>query len=146
VRGLGYLFWGYNIIQTAGWLLGITAGVLIITVSLTPTVWSNDANPDVFTNPDFLSFFHSTMWSLLIYFLFTTTLHPWYIVTLLATTVLTGLRFGMIWTLVIFFTYAGYSLNSFEENLWLVAFEYVIVLGYLAYEFLWEKNQSSLAV
>jgi hypothetical protein len=144
VRGLGYIFWGYNIIQTAGWVLGIMASILILTVSLRPTAWGDESNPEASTNWRLWSFFRSIMLSLLIYFLFTTTLHPWYIITLLALTVLTGFHFGVIWTFTVFFSYAGYSLNGFEENLWIVVFEYVIVLGYLAYEFLWKKDRFSL--
>jgi hypothetical protein len=72
--------------------------------------------------------------SLLIYFLFTTTLHPWYIIPLLVLSIFTDFKFVILWTGVIFLTYAGYHSEGFQENLWITAFEYAAVLGYLAYE------------
>jgi hypothetical protein len=35
---------------------------------------------------------------------------------------------------MIFLTYAGYSVNTFNEVLWVTAVEYLAVLGYLGWE------------
>jgi alpha-1,6-mannosyltransferase len=43
-------------------------------------------------------------------------------------------RFAMVWSFLIFMTYAGYSKNDFQEIIWITALQYIIVLGYLAYE------------
>jgi hypothetical protein len=80
------------------------------------------------------------MWALCIYFLFTTTLHPWYITTLVAISVFSPYRFPLLWSGLIFLTYAGYHINSFQENYWITAFEYVAVIGYFIFEL---KNNSN---
>lgn len=148
VRGVGYVFLGYNIIQIAGTILGAIAGILIIIISFrnfrAPQV-SRDIKTSAIDHRVW-AFFQAMMWSLLIYFLFTTTIHPWYITTLLAVSVFTRLQFATLWTFTIFLSYTGYTLAGFEENLWVVTFEYVTVLGYLAYELLWKKNPSSAVV
>jgi hypothetical protein len=149
VRELGFLLFGYNIIQTAGWILGVLAGILILLVAThwlrAPHAWyfkylKNQSS----SNNTVLTFIYLMMWSLFIYFLFTTTLHPWYITTLLALSVFTDFRFVIVWTAVIFLTYAGYDWEAFRENLWIVAFEYATILGYLAYELARKRNQAIL--
>ncbi len=149
VRELGFSVYGYNIIQPAGWILGVLATILILLVS---SRWPRAYCPWYFkdiknqfsSNNIVLTFIYIMMWSLLIYFLFTTTLHPWYIITLLVLSVFTDFRFAILWTGVIFLTYAGYGREAFVENLWIVVFEYAAVLGYLAYELVRKRNQSLL--
>jgi hypothetical protein len=144
VRELGYLFFGFNIVGVAGGVLGLIAAIFILMISFH---WPNRFKrlyQQIFTtsaeSPQLWRFMQAMMWSLLLYFLFTTTLHPWYITTLLALSVFTHYQFVVIWTYLIFFTYAGYAVDGFNENLLLTAFEYVIVLGYLAYELIWKRN------
>jgi hypothetical protein len=137
VREYGYTMYGYNIIQTVGWKLGLTTFLIIMTF-----VWiryrqskheqNSNNHPQVFQD---------WMWILLIYFLFTTTLHPWYITTLLALSVFTPYRFPVVWTGLIFLTYAGYTSNAFQEVLWLTALEYILVIAYLIYE-VWMRRSS----
>lgn len=78
---------------------------------------------------------------MLVYLLSTTILHPWYIVTLLAVSLLTPYRFPVVWTGLIFLTYAGYTENGFNENLFLVALEYIGMIAYLLYETVWAKEK-----
>ena len=92
-----------------------------------------------------LEYIHIVATCLLIYYLFTTILHPWYISTLLALCVFTNFRFMIVWSFMIFFTYAGYTREGFSENLWLIALEYFSVLGFFSYE-LWRKlSRKSIA-
>jgi alpha-1,6-mannosyltransferase len=137
VRELGFWRYGYNIIQTVGWKLGLTTFVLIITF-----VWiryrQSRLKQEATTNHVLLQ---DWMWILSIYFLFTTTLHPWYISTLLALSIFTPYRFPLVWTGFIFLTYAGYTSDSFHEVLWLTTLEYVLVVGYLGYE-LWARRNT----
>lgn len=147
VREFGFWKYGYNIIQTVGWKLGLTAFILIITfigIRYKQSKWKKEE-----TNNHLL--LQDWMWILSIYLLFATTLHPWYITTLLALSVFTPYRFVMIWTALIFLTYAGYTQDSFHEVLWLTVLEYSMVIGYLFYElwirrgtliFLWNKTKS----
>lgn len=126
VREVGFWYYGYNIIQTVGWKLGLIAALLIIFISFRRGLGKNPSSYQfVFT--DFI-------WVLGVYFLFTTTLHPWYITTLLACSVFTVFRFPVLWSGLIFLTYAGYSIDSFHENYLFTTIEYVLVIGYLIYE------------
>ena len=136
VREYGFWAYGYNIIQTAGWKLGLVSTIFILVVSFWPIrpVDKGRALSDVPL---------TMMWALLAYFLFTTTLHPWYIAPLLMLSVFTKYRFVVVWTAMVFLTYAGYTATGFSENLYLVLLEYVVVIGYLVYEWIWKKARPS---
>ena len=130
VREYGFWKYGYNIIQTAGWKLGLIAGILILLVSFRKGLTWNS----LITENTYPSLITKWMWSLSIYFLFTTILHPWYITTLLALSIFTSYRFPLVWTGLIFLSYTGYNQNGFQENLWLTTLEYLVVIGYLNFE------------
>lgn len=132
IRGLGYWVYGFNIIQIAGWVLGVMAFVIVMIISM--------VRPCL---PRKHGLFLTFTLILLTFFLFTTTLHPWYITTLLALSIFTEFRFALLWTGLIFLTYTGYSMHGFQENLWITLIEYISVLGYLAYELLWKRKFSS---
>lgn len=136
VREFGFWKYGYNIIQTVGWKLALTTFILIITFIWIRYKQSKLKQEE--TNNQLL--LQDWMWILFIYLLFTTTLHPWYIATLLALSVFTSYRFVVVWTSLIFLTYAGYTPDSFQEILWLTIIEYCIVIGYLIYELLNRKS------
>ena len=121
VREIGYMIKGYNIIGTAGIILALTSFLSIITISIISSIkkWNIEA---------------SLLLIFMAYFLLANTLHPWYIVSILALSVLLNLRFGVIWTLFIFMTYAGYTITGFNENMWVVITEYVITIGLFLYE------------
>ncbi|MEQ1587825.1 MAG: hypothetical protein ABL895_18205 [Cyclobacteriaceae bacterium] len=130
VREYGFWKYGYNIIQTVGWKLGLTASILILLLSFrTGLKWERGSQ-----QVSFNVLITDWMWVLSIYLLFTTILHPWYITTLIALSIFTPFRFPVIWSGLIFLTYAGYTSDSFRENLWLTAIEYVVVVGYLIFE------------
>jgi alpha-1,6-mannosyltransferase len=143
VREYGFWKYGYNIIQTVGWKLGLMSLLIILTIS-----FKNGLKWEVskISVPALIS---DWLWVLSTYFLFTTILHPWYITTLIALSIFTTYRFPIVWSAMIFLTYAGYTQNSFHENLWLTATEYVVVVAYLIYElkskqvfnFLVKKNE-----
>lgn len=141
IRELGYTIFGHNIIYIAGPLLGVIAFVLILNISIKglPRLFFNA--PDNFPTGSIAiewQYIQTLAGCLLIYYLFTTTLHPWYIATLLALSVFSGFRFIILWTFAIFFTYAGYSENGFSESVWLVALEYISVFVFFIFE-LWKK-------
>lgn len=137
VREFGFWRYGYNIIQTVGWKLGLITLILILIF-----VWirnrKSKTKQDDSANHVLLQ---DWMWMLSIYFLFATTLHPWYISTLLALSVFTPYRYPTVWTGMILLTYAGYTADSFHEILWLTAIQYILVIGYLAYE-LWNRKST----
>lgn len=153
VREWGYWYYGFNIIQTVGWKLGLVCFLMIVIISIV-SPWSMVHSPWLVPKSNRPSTPDHRLWTmdhglfitftliLLTYFLFTTTLHPWYIGTLLALSIFTEFRFTLLWTALIFLTYAGYSLHGFHENLAVTTLEYISVLGYLAYELLWKRKYS----
>lgn len=78
------------------------------------------------------------------YFLFTTTLHPWYITPLIALSVLTGYRFPILWSAFIFTTYITYRDTTFTQNYTLIILEYVVVISYLLFELLRRKKDKNI--
>lgn len=139
VREFGFWKYGYNIIQTVGWKLGLTTFILIIAfiwIRHKQSTWRQEETSNQFLLQDW-------MWILAIYLLFATTLHPWYVTTLIALSVFTPYRFVIVWSGLIFLTYAGYTHDSFHEVLWLTALEYCVVISYLIYELWIRRNKLS---
>ncbi len=146
VREWGFYTKGYNIIQTVGWKLGVIAAVGILMISFWPFEVSREGGnwklmPKKYSTPnDYRQMPLVMMWILFFYFLMTTTLHPWYLTTLLMLSVFTPYRFMMVWSGTVFLTYAGYTEMGYHEIGYLVAIEYVLVIGYLVYEWIWRRK------
>ncbi len=120
VREVGYWVKGYNIIGSAGrWLSGITF-LSIVVISL--VTGAKVRLPPVL------------LWVLLVYLLMATTVHPWYITTLIALAVLTGIRFPVLWSGLIFLTYIGYTETTYHESMLVVLLEYTCVMIFMGYE------------
>lgn len=117
VRAVGFKIFGYNIIGTAGKIMAFLtfSGVLFIS-------WKSK------------NLFVGALAILTLYFAMATTVHPWYATNLLAITIFTTFRYPIVWSYTIFLSYATYQTNLYQENLWLVALEYLLVLGMMIYE------------
>ena len=121
VRFIGYQTKGYNIIQTAGPALAQLTIVFILFYSL-------------LIDPKKTSLPQSMMWILFWYILFSTTVHPWYIVPMVFFSMFTNYRYPIYWSFLIFFTYLGYSQQGYLEVQWVVFIEYTVVLLIAAIE------------
>jgi len=121
-REIGYWFYGFNKIADIGPLLSVVSLISILCISIYAAI-KNWAVPKAF------------LFILLTYLLFATTVHPWYTVPLIAFGVLSGYYFPIVWSLMIFVTYLGYSDAGFYLPMWLVALEYAVVLIALTLEF-----------
>ena len=68
-----------------------------------------------------------------IYFLFSTTIHPWYITTLVFLSIFTRFNFPIVWSFTVIFSYSAYSNLVFEEKpIWLfVEYLPIFLLIYL---------------
>ena len=124
IRWIGFQVKGYNIIATAGTLLPIVviAGLMLLAL---------------FRKSDRTQHLMSTLLlGTSLYFLCATTVHPWYIATPLLLSIFTRFRFAIVWSLVVFLSYSAYKIDRVEENFWLVAVEYLVVLGF----FIWELS------
>ncbi len=129
MREIGYYRKGYNVIETAGKQLAVSTFVLILAFA-----WleKNRRLPAAF------------MWVLLIYLLLSTTVHPWYVIPLLAFSTFTPYRYAWVWSALIFFSYIGYTAGGYTENLVITAVEYGLVLGMLGYEWYHHRALASL--
>lgn len=114
-RKLGYLWKGYNLIAVTGKLTTLLSLLLILLYS-----WREKrAKPGNF--PVALT------WTLSIYLLFSTTVHPWYILPVVAFCIFTQYRFPVIWTFLITVSYHVYQTSQYSENLWWTGFEYAVL-------------------
>ncbi len=120
IREIGFAVKGYNIIETSGKYLALFSFIGIMILSL---IKSKRANV-----------MEVMMWILTLYFFLATTVHPWYISTLLALGLFTSFRFTLLWSFLIFFTYIGYSIQGFQENYALIVLEYLLVITFIIYE------------
>ena len=120
VREYGYWDRGYNIIETAGKDLALYSLIGILAIS--------------FLYPKKLSVTYPWLLILTFYLLMSTTVHPWYITTLVMLSIFTKYRYAILWSFLIFFTYSGYMVNGFQEQLWITVVEYVAVIGFMFYE------------
>lgn len=144
VREYGFYTKGFNIIQTVGWKLALisTLGILIVSFWPFESIGKGWPLKRFLIPASLLETPKIMMWIMLIYFLFATTIHPWYITTLLMLSVFTHYKFVVIWSALIFLTYVGYNSTGYAESLTVVALEYVVVIGYLVYELLWKEKVS----
>ncbi len=117
VREIGFYVTGYNIIGTAGKVMAFLtfSGICLIS-------WKSK------------NFFLGALGVLTLYFAMATTVHPWYASTLVAISIFTKFRYPIVWSYLIFLSYATYQTNLYQENLWLVFVEYAVVFGVMIYE------------
>lgn len=83
------------------------------------------------------------LWIFALYFCFGTTVHPWYISSLVLLSVLTNYHFPLFWSAVIAGTYISYQGGEFEEQTWVIILEYGLVAAVLWWE-LWKKKAKKL--
>lgn len=121
-RAIGYWLSGYNQIGRIGPLIPIVTIITILIITFFRK------------NTDFKALLTAMLLSLSVYFFLSTTVHPWYLTTLLGLCVFTKYRFPIVWTFVIILSYYAYSNPQYHENLWIVSLEYTVV--YLV--FTWE--------
>lgn len=132
VRWLGIFINNNNPIQLAGPLLSLISLSLILWISFKEIIIKNLYN----------QFIIKALLIISIYFFFATTVHPWYLTTLVALACLTQFRFAIVWSALAFLSYSAYKLESYNENLWFISFEYFIVFGFLYYELKTKKLNS----
>ncbi|MGB5417372.1 mannosyltransferase [Algibacter sp.] len=124
-REVGYLFRGWNEIA----IIGKVTPILVILFVLMMTFFRRNKTPVALI---------SCMLLVLSFYYFTaTTVHPWYVATLLILSVFTKYKFPLVWSFVIILSYLAYiNLNKADksENLWIIALEYVVVYTV----FIWE--------
>ncbi len=111
-RWYGFETEGHNIIAKSGkWMMYATLG----TIMLYSLVWKKKEWP------------RQMVWVWTLYLLFATTVHPWYLIPLLAVAVFSKVRFPFLWSYLIFLTYANYLGGEYTDRIEIVIVEYGLV-------------------
>ena len=76
----------------------------------------------------------SMVFALACYYFLSSTVHPWYVVFLLGFAIFTDYRFPLVWSFAVILSYEAYSNPDNAEKLWLLAIEYLLVIGFFIYE------------
>jgi alpha-1,6-mannosyltransferase len=122
LRWLGIKFTGYNQIAIIGPALSLVTFATIVILAVLNKLGSIRR----------LAGYMAA--ALTIYLFLATTVHPWYICTIIALTILSNFRFAIAWSGLILLTYAGYSQTTYKEDLLLVTLEYALVFMWVLVE------------
>lgn len=128
-REIGYLFRGYNEIATIGKIFP----VLVFLYVLYLTFFKK--------NSTIVQIITTMLFALTIYFFTTTTVHPWYVATLLILSVFTNYKFPLVWSFIIIISYLAYANANNTENLWIIGLEYLVVYSVFIWEVFFKKRQ-----
>ena len=123
-REMGYMITGYNEIGIISKILPIVSISIILSLSF------------LRNNNTISKLAESMLLAFAFYLFFSTTVHPWYIATLVILCVFTDYKFPLVWTLVVVLSYFAYANIANTENLWIVALEYGVVFAVLIWEIL----------
>ncbi|MBJ7880813.1 mannosyltransferase [Gelidibacter salicanalis] len=132
-REIGYLATGYNQIAIIGKFIPI---LTIIMVLLFTFLRKNNTLQHLIT---------SMLLAASMYFFMSTTIHPWYLATLLMLSVFTNYKFPLVWSFVIMLSYLAYANSENTENLWIIGLEYSVVYTVFFWE-LFKKKDCQIAV
>ncbi|RLD22321.1 MAG: hypothetical protein DRI69_01480 [Bacteroidetes bacterium] len=121
-RWFGFLYKGYNMIATIG------TATSILTIALLAGLFFFEKKPTIQNWP------RIALFALTIYLMLASIVHPWYICGLVALAPFTRFRYPVIWSALAFLSYSAYRTDPVLENLWLVGFEYLLVFGFVFWE------------
>ena len=120
IREVGFAVKGYNIIGSAGKYLGLTTFVMIL-------LWS-------YYSFDRMRWSEAMIWAVAIHLLLSTTVHPWYITPLVGLAALSNVKFPIAWSVLVMLSYLGYTESGYQENLYLVSTEYLMLAVVLVWD------------
>ena len=123
IRFLGYKIFGYNLIKT----ISLFTPFLIVILICFFTFYKMNNKKSILLIKILLVYS--------IYFFISTTVHPWYIISLVILGIITGYLYPIIWSFTSLLSYSAYKNSSFEEEPLLIFIEYLIVYLVFIYEF-----------
>ncbi len=133
-REIGYSITGYNEIAIIGTFTAIIVFLFVIAMAFFRR------------NLSAIQLITAMLFALSLYYFTATTVHPWYIATLLILSIFTKYKFPLVWSFVIILSYLAYGNNDTVENLWIIALEYLIVYSIFIWEvFIKKANSKELA-
>ncbi|MCK5401192.1 MAG: mannosyltransferase [Flavobacteriaceae bacterium] len=130
-REIGYLFRGYNEIAIIGQYIPI---VVVVFVLIMTFFRKNKSSIQLIT---------TMLLVLSFYYFISTTVHPWYVATLVILSVFTNYKFPLVWSFIIIISYLAYANSNNAENLWIIGFEYLVVYGVFIWEVFLKKDAST---
>ena len=122
IRWIGFETRGWNIIQTAGTVLGMLVFAFVWVLAF---AGKNSNNKTLIV---------SMLFAISVYYLLSTTVHPWYLAIPLILSVFTRYRFVLLWSLLVMLSYYAYSQPDYRENMLVIVLEYIPVYGMLFLE------------
>lgn len=121
IREIGFWFKNYDMIQSITPFLSFIVFALVISLVIKQKKTDN-------------SLIFTLTLIVFVYYLFSTTVHPWYITLPLALSVFTISNFMLIWSLLIPLTYVAYMKPIVQEDFFILFFEYAAVIAVLIYD------------
>ena len=122
IRAIGFELLGFNIIKTVGL---ITPFFLITSIGYISLKNRNPTETQILKN---------LLWVCSLYLFTATTIHPWYVICLVALGLLSRYLFPLVWSATVFLSYTAYGSSEVEESSVALVLEYSIVYVCLAYE------------
>ena len=113
LRWIGYSLAGFNLIYFIGKVLPVLCFVIITIIAF----YKKPISIEVF--------FERLLITMLVYYLFSLTVHPWYITLLVVLSIFTVSRFAMVWSALIMLSYSTYIQYPYHEILWVTTVEYL---------------------
>ena len=122
LRWIGTTIIGYNPIAVIGPLLSLVTFLVIVALALSKKIGS------VKRTMGFMAA------ALTLYLFMATTVHPWYITTLVALTAVSHFRFAILWSGLAIVSYAAYRTPAYSEDTALITIEYTLIFIWLLTE------------
>jgi len=147
IREVGYWWKGYNIIGMTGvWLPRVVGGIILLMawrerypspdpspkgrgVGLRTGALKTDMHGEIMQGLPTM-----WMWAWAVYYLFATTVNPWYVAVLAVFLPFVRYRFAMVWVLLVPLSYHAFAADGVQENPWLIALHYLPVYLWMGLE------------
>ncbi|MBO0933972.1 hypothetical protein [Fibrella aquatilis] len=123
IRSAGYWFTGYNVLSSIGLWLSVATTIVLLSIA-----FDQKYPPAV-----------RVLWMLTVYFAMATTVHPWYITSLVMAAVFTAtdrwqFRYPLLWSGLVWLSYSAYRQTPVREDNLLIIIEYGAVVVLLTLE------------
>jgi hypothetical protein len=132
-REIGYGFRGYNEIAVIGKYIPIVVMVFILILTFFRK------------NKTTIALISGMLFVLSFYYFTATTVHPWYIATLVILSIFTNYKFPLVWSMAIILSYLAYANSNNIENLWIIGLEYIVVYSVFIWEVFFKKATKMVA-
>lgn len=131
LRWVGFHVSGYNQIVLMGKILSVLIFTLITYISLRKSTAT------------LTGLIKKSYIILICYFLLSTTVHPWYIVSPLLLSIFLKSRIALLWSFLVLLSYSAYQFPEVKENSILLIVEYGLLFLFILYEVYKHKRQEN---